>query len=444
MLRKLSLFLTFGLTLITACSQGQPDLSIPKSDEGLPGSGPLRRYNWFQDLWQEKRQDWAKQVQADQGALVFYGDSITQGWGNIGEAFPGVKCANRGISGDTTRGLLVRLQGDVLALNPSGVVLLIGTNDLEENAEPAVIASNMKLLIAALKEHNATMPIVLCQVFPSSASKARPAEKIREINKLYQKVVQGDPQIIAIDTWTLFANDTGDAKKDEFPDLLHPNEKGYAKWAAALHPILATLDFTDKGPDVFTLEPGFTSLFNGKNLTGWSYLPTTEKMKSQAANWKKNDPKAPPFPILSEKVVFTGKTASSDNRYIAKNGRLVVTTPPEGRKIQQLWTEKEYSGNFTLKLEFRATPNADSGVFLKGKQLQCRDFLLAGPYIDLKSFRPLDWNELIVRANGNRATCTVNGEIIEDGFQIPESGPFGIEGDRGQVEYRRIRLKTED
>ena len=85
-----------------------------------------------------------------------------------------MKCANRGISGDTTRGLLVRLQGDVLALNPTGVVLLIGTNDLEENAEPAVIASNMRLLIAALKKHNAKMPIVLCQVFPSSASKARP------------------------------------------------------------------------------------------------------------------------------------------------------------------------------------------------------------------------------------------------------------------------------
>ena len=137
-------------------------------------------------------------------------------------------------------------------------------------------------------------------------------------------------------------------------------------------------------------------------------------------------------------------TTTPDGRYMAKNGRLIVTTPPEGRKIQQLWTTKDYSGNFTLKLEFRATPNADSGVFLKGKQLQCRDFLLAGPYTELKAFRPLKWNELIVRANGNRATCTVNGEIIEDNFQIPESGPFGLEGDRGQVDYRRLRIKAEN
>ena len=46
-------------------------------------------------------------VAADQGAVVFLGDSITQGWGdNFGNSFPGLKTANRGISGDTTRGPL--------------------------------------------------------------------------------------------------------------------------------------------------------------------------------------------------------------------------------------------------------------------------------------------------------------------------------------------------
>lgn len=442
MLRQLFLLFTLGLTLATSCGQAKGPLAIPDSDDGLPGSGPIRRYDWFQDLWLEKRQGWAKQIEADQEALVFYGDSITQGWGDIGKAFPGVKCANRGISGDTTRGLLVRLDGDVLALNPSGVVLLIGTNDLEEGADPLVIASNMKLLIAALKKHDAKMPIVLCKVFPSSAEKVRPADKIRQINELYQKVVRGDPQVTVVDTWTLFADERGDAKKAEFPDLLHPNKAGYDKWAAALHPILATLDFTDKEPDTHTLEEGYVSLFNGSDLTGWTYLPTTDGMKKQAARWKQSDPNAPPWPVVEKAIPFEGKNASADGRYVAKNGRLIVTSPPEGRKIQQLWTTKTFDKDFTLKLEFRATPNADSGVFLRGKQLQCRDFPLAGPYTDLKAFRPLDWNELIVRVSGNHATCTVNGEIIEDRFKIPESGRIGLEGDRGQVEYRRIRIQT--
>lgn len=438
MIRFLSLTI---MVLATACGE-QPPLAIPASDEGLPGAGPLRRYDWFQDLWLEKREAWAKSVEADQGALVFYGDSITQQWGDIGEAFPGVKCANRGISGDTTRGLLVRLQEDVLALKPQGIVLLIGTNDLEENAAPAVIASNVKLLVERLKAHNAHMPIVLCQVFPSSASMRRPADQIREINRLYRKAVHGDPQVTVLDTWTLFANERGDAKKEEFPDLLHPNGKGYAKWAAALRPILATLGFVETEPHSFTPEPGFTALFNGHDLTGWGYRKTSDAMRASAKRWQENDPNAPPWPFVEEDVAFDGRSASPDGRYIAKNGRLVVTTPPEGRKIQQLWTTQSFDAPFTLKLEFRATPNADSGVFLRGKQLQVRDYPLAGPYTDLKAFDPMEWNALTVQVNGNHAVCTVNHEVIENRFELPDEGPIGLEGDRGQVEYRNIQIKV--
>ena len=51
--------------------------------------------------------------------------------------------------------------------------------------------------------------------------------------------------------------------------FLHPNGAGYAKWAAALRPILATLDYLETKPDDFTPEAGFESLFNGHDLTGW-------------------------------------------------------------------------------------------------------------------------------------------------------------------------------
>ncbi len=114
---------------------------------------------------------------------MFLGDSITQGWGGgLGAAFPGVKVANRGISGDTTRGVLLRLDEDVLTLDPTAVVLLIGTNDLEEGATPEVIAGNLKVIIAALEQHDRSMPIVLCEVFPSSATKKRPVDQIKAVN----------------------------------------------------------------------------------------------------------------------------------------------------------------------------------------------------------------------------------------------------------------------
>jgi lysophospholipase L1-like esterase len=396
-------------------------IDLPATDDGLPGAGPLRRYDWFRKLWSERRSTWAQRVDKDQNALVLLGDSITQGWGDdAGGSFPGVKVANRGIGGDTTRGMLIRLRDDVLALNPSGVVLLMGTNDLEENAEPATIAGNVKLILAELKKHDPKMPAIVCQVFPSSETKKRPANKIKAVNDLYAAAIKGDKQVTLVETWTLFADEKGDAKESEFPDLLHPNKEGYRKWAAALRPILATLDLLETKDDEFTPEPGFVSLFNGRDLTGWGFRV------------EKN---------LEQQATFDGQPTSNDGRYVAKHGRLIVTTPPEGRRVQQLWTTREFPKNFVLKLEFRATPNADSGVFIRKPQLQCRDYPLAGPYKNLKQYRPQDWNELLVTVKDNVAHCTCNGEVLEEALALPPTGPIGLEGDRGQMEYRRIRLQ---
>src|SRR5262249_9067120 len=144
------------------------------------------------------------------------------------------------------------------------------------HAEPETIAGNLKLIVAALKQHNAAMPIILCKVFPSSETKSRPAETIKQVNELFAAAVKGDPQIIVMETWGLFADANGNAKQEEFPDLLHPNKAGYVKWAKALRPIFATLGYLETETDDFQVEPGFVSLFNGKDLTGWGFRATPE------------------------------------------------------------------------------------------------------------------------------------------------------------------------
>jgi len=73
--------------------------------------------------------------------------------------------------------------------------------------------------------------------------------------------------------------------------------------------------------------------------------------------------------------------------------------------------------------------------------LQCRDYLLAGPYTDLKKYAPQEWNELVVTVTGTAARCTCNGEVLNDALAVPATGGIGLEGDRGQMEYRRIRIK---
>jgi len=124
---------------------------------------------------------------------------------------------------------------------------------------------------------------------------------------------------------------------------------------------------------------------------------------------------------------------------------LVIFTvnSPKGKErlTSQIWTVAEFSGNFVLKLEFRASPNADSGIFIRGPQLQCRDYPLAGPYKDLKHYKPQDWNQIEITVKDGSAYCTCNGEILETALELPDSGPIGLEGDRGQMEYRHIQLK---
>ncbi len=407
-----------GFASITPAQQSAPKdpahYQIPEKDDGLPGAGPIRRYDWFKKLWLQKRTGWAQRIEQDQNAVVFLGDSITQGWGdNMGNSFPSMKVANRGISGDTTRGVLIRLEEDVLSLKPRAIVLLIGTNDLEEQADPETIAANLKLLLGEFKKHNPKMPVILTQVFPSSETKKRPADKIKKINELYIAAIKGNPQVTLVEAWPLFANAEGDAKKEEFPDLLHPNKEGYAKWAAALRPAFSVLGLIEAPSETFTPEAGFVSLFNGKDLTGWGYRTNN----------------------------FDGKTASIDGRYTAKNGVLIVNYPPEYRKIQQIWTTKEFPKDFILKLEFRAGVNADSGIFIRLPQLQCRDFPIAGPYKDLKQYKPQDWNEVVVTVTNGIAHCTCNGEVLNAAMKVPSTGSIGLEGDRGHMEYRRIQLK---
>jgi acylglycerol lipase len=167
----------------------------------------------------------------------------------------------------------------------------------------------------------------------------------------------------------------------------------------------------------------FISLFNGKDLTGWGYNNKTKEG------------------VIFES--FDGKTETGDNRFIVKGGILTANPYKEGyaERYRNLWTAREFPKDFMLILEFRASKNADSGIFLRGTQLQCRDYLLAGPYKNLKKYKAQDWNRIEVVVKNNTAHCTCNGELLEEALKIPSTGPIGIESDQGQMEYRNIEVK---
>ena len=422
--------------------RGSPDrgLAQPPADDAMPGAGPVRRADWFGPLWLKRRTAFAAEAADKRGALVFLGDSITQGWGDdFGGDFAEANAANRGISGDTTRGMLYRLPEDVLTLNPRGVVLLAGTNDLEMGAGPAVVAENVAAILDALPD---ATPAVLCLVMPADETKKRPAAVIQDLNERLRALAEARDDVTVVDTHSLFAGPDGDATADLFPDLLHPNRTGYDRWRDALVPQLEALGLLPAGAADFTPEPGFRPLFNGRDLTGWGFRPLTGRMKTGRERLMTLDEPWAAWPDVPEAVDFDGRDATPDGRFVARDGRLVVTAPPEGRRIQQLWTAEEFPGDFELRLQFRAGPNADSGVFIRYPQLQVRDYPRAGPYKNLKNFRPLAWNDLTVTVTGRTARCECNGEVLEEALELPATGPIGLEGDRGLIEYRRIRVRT--
>ncbi len=173
--------------------------------------------------------------------------------------------------------------------------------------------------------------------------------------------------------------------------------------------------------DAWKPEPGFISLYNGKDLTGWGYRDKDGK------------------PV----EIFDGKTNASDSRYTAKGESLTVNPldAAKGPRLRQLYTTKEFPKDFILKLEFRAAVNADSGIFLRKPQLQCRDYLVAGPYKTLQKYKAQDWNKIEVVVKDGVAHCTCNGEVLEAALKLPATGPIGLEADRDTMEYRRIQLK---
>jgi len=187
---------------------------------------------------------------------------------------------------------------------------------------------------------------------------------------------------------------------------------------AALLLALAYLS-TSRAED-FTPEPGFISVCNGKDLSGWGYKDEAGKV-----------------------IAFDGKAEASDGRYSAKDGGIVVNPhdAARGPRLRQLWTVQEFPKDFVLKLEFRAAVDADSGIFLRKPQLQCRDYLVAGPYKELKAYKPQDWNLIVVTVKDGVAHCTCNGEVLIADLKVPESGPIGLEADRGTMEYRHIQIK---
>jgi len=176
--------------------------------------------------------------------------------------------------------------------------------------------------------------------------------------------------------------------------------------------------------DDFKLEEGFTSLFNGKDLTGWHYSPVPVTKK----------------PIIEK---LDGKMATKDKVFEVSDGMIVAS----GKRVMALYTAQEYNKDFQFKLAFRTTadkPKNNSGIYIRGPQLQLDAVTeggLTGVFKKLTKFKPGDWNEIEITVKGTEAICKCNGEQIGKPMKIPATGTIGLQSEYGRFEFRRIRIK---
>jgi len=153
-------------------------------------------------------------------AIICFGDSITAGLEVASQdTYPaqlsrllGKEVINAGVSGDTTRQALRRIERDVLSRNPKLVLVEFGANDAFQKIDPQETFGNIRKVIDQIHGRGAMAALVTV--------------KVGLINDSYQKEFKK----IAREKRAIFIPDimkgifTNPAFKT---DQLHPNKDGY-------------------------------------------------------------------------------------------------------------------------------------------------------------------------------------------------------------------------
>jgi len=169
---------------------------------------------------------------AEPGRVVFLGDSITDGW-KLSQYFPGKPYVNRGISGQTTPQMLVRLFPDVIDLKPAALIILAGTNDIARNTGPetlTMIEENFQAITELAQAHG--IKVILCSLTPVSDYTARKQTEQRppaDILKLNAWLREYAAKVRAgfADYYAALVDGKGMLHEGYSNDGLHPNGKGF-------------------------------------------------------------------------------------------------------------------------------------------------------------------------------------------------------------------------
>jgi len=181
--------------------------------------------------------------------LLFVGDSITDWFywprgngeatgGKVWEAnFSPLKPANFAIAGDTTQGVLWRMQnGELEGFKAKLIVLMLGTNNTASNPVGQIIDGD-RLIVEEFKKQQPQAKVLVLGIFPRN--NARAPEQTPVMNATIKAINTG--LALLADNKQVFYKDIGDkflvngvVPTEIMADGLHPTAKGYQIWADAI------------------------------------------------------------------------------------------------------------------------------------------------------------------------------------------------------------------
>ena len=174
---------------------------------------------------------------------VFMGDSITEGWQAKHPAyFANTNHVCRGISGQTTPQMVLRMMADVVHLKPRAVHVMAGTNDVAGNTGPMTAAQtedNLRMMAEVAKAAGIT--VLLASIPPSASFPWRPGLAVTEPIRALNRWIEGyarETGATWVDYTPALATAAGGMKPGMAVDGVHPTAEGYAAMERVLGPVV--------------------------------------------------------------------------------------------------------------------------------------------------------------------------------------------------------------
>jgi lysophospholipase L1-like esterase len=216
---------------VVALQAGQLHGQLPASSFAAQWQGAWPQPTHQQWLRLLSYEAWAlAQRQGQRPVTVLIGDSLLL-WVPP-EQLPGDRLwLNQSISGETTADMVQRL-GYVAPVRPTTLVIMAGVNDLKQGQDPAVVVSNLELLVQRLRRQHGRSRLVVLSVLPTRLPQVPPATVENTNRRL--AIALGPRGAEFIDLQPAFSDPQGWLRPELTTDGLHLNAQGYSLLTAYL------------------------------------------------------------------------------------------------------------------------------------------------------------------------------------------------------------------